>query len=488
LNERRYVAVVESEAADLRRYRRWLEEACYAGVFLDSGSELLSRNLTEFAAVCLDLHAKDASGLDVLREVRSRDATLPVVVLSEDRDLNAAVAAMRAGACDYLAKPVEKERFLHAVRNAVDDLSLALKNQASGDHADGHLVLRHLVGQSAVMRKLAVQVERVMNKDIVVAISGETGSGKELIARALHECGNRRSGPFVAINCAAIPASLQASELFGHERGAFTGAVTARRGAFEQAQDGTLFLDELGEMSLGAQASLLRTIQERTVRRVGSASEIPINVRLISATSKDLKSEVAAGRFREDLYYRLVVYPICIPPLRERIEDIPLLVGHFLRAHQEALTKRPVGIHPEALEALISYRWPGNVRELENVISRAMVACDGTEVRLEQLPPEIQTLVLPKIPQPLPQRADVTDEGGDVHPSEIVPLREIERRGILRALVATKGNVSWAARLLGVARATLYRRIAEEDIRVDRGPDEGPFVAPSTEDGNGSLK
>src|SRR5262245_59020378 len=246
-----------------------------------------------------------------------------------------------------------------------------------------------LVGKSPRMRELALHLRRVTESDIAVALLGETGTGKELAARAIHEGSARRRGPFVALNCAAIPASLQESELFGHERGAFTGATSSRRGAFELAEGGTLFLDELGEMSPSTQASLLRVLQEKTVRRVGGAAEIPVDVRIVSATCRDLEADVRAGRFRKDLYYRLVVYPIVLPPLRDRLEDIPLLVEHIL-AWQRSILRLPVEKFDDAaLAALKRHAWPGNVRELQNVVSRAMVVCGGGSVGLAHLPPEI---------------------------------------------------------------------------------------------------
>jgi DNA-binding NtrC family response regulator len=258
-------------------------------------------------------------------------------------------------------------------------------------------VLGSIVGKSPPMRELAQQVQRVLESDVAVCVFGESGTGKELVARAIHTGSVRRRGPFVAINCAGIPESLQESELFGHERGAFTGATQMRRGCFEQANGGTLLLDELGEMSMQTQASLLRTIQEKTIRRVGGTGEIPIDVRIVCATHRDLRAEVEAGRFREDLYFRLVVYPIHLPPLRDRVEDIPTLVGHFLRSLSKDVGRDVQSISAEALEALGRHLWPGNVRELQNVVHRSLLACRGDEITLSDLPPDIRELALPSI-------------------------------------------------------------------------------------------
>ncbi|HEU5072949.1 MAG TPA: sigma 54-interacting transcriptional regulator, partial [Polyangiaceae bacterium] len=305
-----------------------------------------------------------------------------------------------------------------------------------------------------------------LESDVAVCVFGESGTGKELVARAIHSGGSRRRQPFVAINCAGIPESLQESELFGHERGAFTGATHMRRGRFEQAHGGTLLLDELGEMSLATQASLLRTLQEKTIRRVGGSSDIPVDVRIVCATHRNLKAEVEAGRFREDLYFRLVVYPIMLPPLRDRKEDIPLLVGNFLQRLSEDVGREVKSIAPEALEALSRHHWPGNVRELQNVVHRSLLACRGETITLSDLPPDIYRLALPTIPPRPAKSGDALSiiEGPE---DEVIPLRELERRAIQRALRVTRGSVSKAAKLLGIGRATLYRRIASLELSQD---------------------
>jgi DNA-binding NtrC family response regulator len=299
-----------------------------------------------------------------------------------------------------------------------------------------------LVGDSPPMRELVRKIERVIHSEVTVAIFGESGTGKELVARAIHAGGPRRHGPFVAINCAAIADSLQDSELFGHERGAFTGALRQRLGYFEQANGGTLFLDELGEMSASTQARLLRTLEERTIRRVGGAEDVPIDVRILCATRRDLLAEVASGRFREDLYFRLVVYPIELPPLRERRGDLPLLVEDILRRLNAG--RGQVRVHPKALGALTRYPWPGNVRELINVLQRALLLGQGDEITLAELPACVTAT----------QRAAPAEAEGAV-----TPLRELERSAIERALASAGGRVDHAAKLLGISRATLYRRM-----------------------------
>jgi DNA-binding NtrC family response regulator len=387
--------------------------------------------------------------------------------VTAQRELETAIAAMQAGAYDYVTKPLDRDRLLLAVHRANERRELLSNVRRLESALTERSVLGSIVGKSPPMRELAQQVKRVLESDVAVCVFGESGTGKELVARAIHNGSVRRRGPFVAINCAGIPESLQESELFGHERGAFTGATQHRRGCFEQANGGTLLLDELGEMSMQTQASLLRTIQEKTIRRVGGSSEIPIDVRIVCATHRDLRAEVEAGRFREDLYFRLVVYPIQLPALRSRLEDIPTLVGHFLRALSKDVARDVQSISPEALEALGRHHWPGNVRELQNVVHRSLLACRGDEITLADLPPDIRELGLPAILPTVHVNGANGNRFQEPNEEDIIPLRELERRAIQRALRATHGSVGRAAKLLGIGRATLYRRIATLDLSRD---------------------
>ncbi|HLV67885.1 MAG TPA: sigma-54 dependent transcriptional regulator [Polyangiaceae bacterium] len=456
------VMVVDDDPTARRLMRAWLEHAGYRVVEHDSGESALFGEGEGAAVACVDLGLGEVGGFKVIQHLRARDADLPIIVVTAQRELETAVAAMRAGAYDYVTKPLDRDRLLLAVNRARERRELVASVKRLESALGERSVLGSVVGQSPKMRELARQVERVLSSDVAVCVFGESGTGKELIARAIHAGSPRRRGPFIAINCAGIPESLQESELFGHERGAFTGAISTRRGCFEQAHGGTLLLDELGEMSLSTQASLLRTLQEKVIRRVGGSTEIPIDVRIVCATHRDLRAEVEAGRFREDLYFRLVVYPVHLPPLRERIDDIPLLVGHFLNTLEEGVGRKVRSISPEALDALCRYRWPGNVRELQNVVHRSLLACRGDEIALADLPADIRNTVLPSIP---PQNTN-----GHARPAEeeeIIPLHELERRAIQRALRATRGSVGKAAKLLGIGRATLYRRIATLDLSQD---------------------
>jgi len=461
------VAVVDDDPTARRLMRFWLERAGYSVVEHESARSVLDHDGETPSLACVDLGLGEVTGIKVIQHLRARDSELPIIVVTAQREVETAVAAMQAGAYDYVTKPLDRDRLLLAVHRANERRELLSNVRRLESALTERSVLGSIVGKSPPMRELAQQVQRVLESDVAVCVFGESGTGKELVARAIHAGSVRRRGPFVAINCAGIPESLQESELFGHERGAFTGATQMRRGCFEQANGGTLLLDELGEMSLQTQASLLRTLQEKTIRRVGGSSEIPIDVRIVCATHRDLRAEVEAGRFREDLYFRLVVYPIHLPPLRERLEDIPTLVGHFLRALSKDVGRQVQSISAEALEALARHLWPGNVRELQNVVHRSLLACRSDEITLADLPPDIRELALPAL---LPQ-VHVAGENGAryAEPSEddIIPLRELERRAIQRALRATHGSVGRAAKLLGIGRATLYRRIATLDLSRD---------------------
>ena len=451
------VALVEDDPTTRRLVRAWLEGAGYMVVEYDSARAVREDLDSRATVACIDLHLGESSGFDVMGYLRERDAELPTIVITADGEVQTAVAAMRAGAYDYLTKPIDRDCLLLSVRRACERRRLIDRVKNLQTALGTGKLFESIVGSSPAMRELSHQVERVLESDVAVCLHGESGTGKELIARAVHQGGPRKNGPFVAINCAAIPASLQESELFGHERGAFTGAVQTRLGCFERARGGTLLLDEVGEMSPAVQAVLLRTLQERTVRRVGGNTEIPTDVRIVCATHRDLRSEVDAGRFREDLYFRLVVYPIRLPALRDRVEDLPQLIAHFL---EKLRTRGQHGVRhiaPDALEALSRHAWPGNVRELENVVHRCVLAARGDVIEFADLPIDLRASSDPAS-GPVAVRSIADDD--DI----VVPLRELEERAIKKALRVTRGSVGRAAKLLGIGRATLYRRIAEIDL------------------------
>ncbi|HEY0093377.1 MAG TPA: sigma-54 dependent transcriptional regulator [Archangium sp.] len=454
------VVIVSRDSTTRELLRTPIEAVGFSVLELEHGRDVLQGETSEWVAVFLDLELDDMGGMDVLRHLRARDALLPIVLIAADQDLNTAVQAVRLGAHDYVTKPLAGPRAIQSLREAAGQRREGWRSRRTGEEEK---LLGSLVGQSAPMRALVRQLGRVLQAEVPVCILGETGTGKELVARAIHEQGARARGPLVAVNCAAFAESLLESELFGHDKGAFTGAFATHKGCFEQAQGGTLFLDEVGEMSASTQVRLLRTLQERTIRRVGGTTELRIDVRIIAATHRDLLAEVKAGRFREDLYYRLAVYPLRVPPLRERASDIPLFIHHFLRKSGGSDKGRPSRVSHEVLEALLRYHWPGNVRELENVLHRAALSCDGPQIELAHLPSELRALVLPAIPKGLPSAREVLAEPL-LEVDAVVPIRELERREILKALAVTNGSVTKAARLLGLGRATLYRRLGELNL------------------------
>lgn len=382
------VLLVEDDAVCAAIFSRLLSHAGFevaqAGSAAEGFAQIRARAVD---VVCLDLGLPDADGLAALQRFQATDSTLPVVILTGDDAVSTVVAAMQEGAYDYLLKSVDATKLVTTIKNAVEKRRLESRLHALEKNAGAGRF--GLIGATPAMRTLFLQIERVASSDVTVTILGESGAGKELVARALHDESQRHRGPFVALNCAAIPETLQEAELFGHEKGAFTGAQTRRIGRLEQAHQGTLFLDEIAELSLSLQAKLLRALQERRFTRVGGTQEVESDFRVVTASHKDLAAEVSAGRFREDLYYRLVVFELRVPPLRERQEDIPLLAAHFL-ARFPGADGKPLRLAPDALETFLVSPWRGNVRELQNAIQHAAVVAQDGVVRRTDLPPRLQ--------------------------------------------------------------------------------------------------
>jgi DNA-binding NtrC family response regulator len=423
-----------------------------------SGEEALRKLTAEKPhLILLDVKLPGADGLETLQRIKAMDRDVPVILLTAYGTTETAIAAMKHGAYDYLLKPVDidslrgimtKALHLRALTEQVDTLSLPESTRATP-----------LLGRSAAMQDLYKMIGRVAPTDTTVLIAGESGTGKELVARAIHQHSLRADGSWVALNCAAIPEPLLESELFGYEKGAFTGAIERKPGSFEEASGGTLFLDEAGELPLAVQAKLLRALQEREIRRLGGRESLPIDVRIIAATNRDLESAVARGEFREDLYYRLNVIHLHLPPLRARQEDIPLLAQHFLTRYSRELERPIGGFAPEALDALAAHAWPGNVRELENTIKQALMTCRGYLITVEDL--RLGERSVPRTPQ-APQR-DPLDEGLEqmllTHAGQA--YHRVEDRLIRKALELTKHNQVRAAHLLGITRNILRHRMKQ---------------------------
>jgi two-component system response regulator AtoC len=406
----------------------------------------------DFDAVVTDLCMAGMDGLALCKRIVAGRPDVPVVVITAFGSMDTAISAIRAGAYDFIPKPFELVVLEMTLNRAVQHRRLGEEVKRLQRVVSGAEGVGDLLGTSHPMRKLVDLIERIADSDASVLIAGESGTGKELVARALHRLGPRRDGAFVAINCAALPETLLESELFGHVRGAFTDARSPRPGLFVSAGGGVLFLDEIGEMPLGLQPKLLRALQERTVRPVGGDAELPFDARIVSATNRDLETEVAEGRFREDLYYRINVVRLDVPPLRSRGNDILLLAQHFLNRYV-APTNKPIrGLSPPAAEKLLAYHWPGNVRELQNTMESAVALARFDEIGVEDLPERIRT-----------HRATHVLITGD-DPAQLLPLEEVERRYILRVLEATASNKTLAAKVLGLDRTTLYRKLERYGI------------------------
>jgi DNA-binding NtrC family response regulator len=438
-----HILVVDDEPGVRESLRMLLKDEFDVTPVADVDSALAALDARPIDAVLLDLVMPERTGIDLLRELAERSDPPPVIVLSATRTVATAVEAMKLGAADFVTKPFEIDALRIKVRQILERRALEQEVVRLRDEVAGRARLGRLIGRSESMRAIYRTIERVAESRSTVLITGESGTGKELVARAIHDLGERKDERFVVVNCAAIPETLMESELFGHEKGAFTGADARRIGKFEAANGGTLFLDEIGELKQSVQAKLLRALQDRTIERIGSTQSLPVDVRVLAATNRDLEREVAAGRFRADLYYRIHVVPIELPPLRERREDVRLLADAFLERTRAESGRGPKRLAPDALAALERYPWPGNVRELENAIERAVTLGAGDAIGLGDLPGEIQTA----------GRAEsLHDElrAGRIGLEEAVARFEADL--IREALERTDGNQTRAAEILGITR------------------------------------
>ena len=440
------ILVVEDE----EKLRRVIElQLVSAGFEVDqAGTAEEGLKLADRADLILtDLRLPGMDGLELIRAIRRQNAATPIVVITAFGTVESAVEAMKAGAFDFLPKPFSMDHLMAVVHKALEVRSLRDENRKLREELVRRYSFENIVGRSPAMQEIFATIERVAPTRATVLIAGESGTGKDLIARAIHYQSPRRDRPFVKINCTAIPENLMESELFGYEKGAFTGAVTSKPGRFELADTGTVFLDEIGDVPPNIQVKLLRVLQEREFERLGSNRTRQIDVRVIAATNADLRAALEQGAFREDLYYRLNVVPINVPPLRERKEDIPALAEHFLRKYAAEFSSPVKAISDEALQVLLGHHWPGNVRELENVIERSLVLCSGeilkaADIRLDTAPRNSRAAGEPLLP-------------------EGMTLEEHERELIRKALERAQGNKSQAARLLGLSRNALRYRLSQ---------------------------
>jgi DNA-binding NtrC family response regulator len=401
--------------------------------------------------VITDLKMDKVGGLDILRECKAVLPQTPVIMITAYAKVDSALEAMRLGAFDYITKPFKVDELQLTIQRALDVQADRREIRNLRQIVKEKFRFENIIGTSQKMQEVYNLISKIADTDSTILIQGDSGTGKELVARALHFNSNRQHQPFVAINCSALPENLLESELFGHKKGAFTGAVADKTGLFEEAEQGTIFLDEINSMALSLQTKLLRVLQERQLRRVGDTKTVPINVRVLAATNESLVEKAKAGQFREDLYYRLAVIPVEMPALRERVDDIPLLVAHFLQKNAGQTGTEPKKIDPKAIEVLQSYRWPGNVRELENAIERACALCDDGLIKPHDLPPQVlrQAGVAPSgEPSALPVGRTLDDY-----------IREQERHYIDETIKFNGGSREKAAKMLGISMATLYRKL-----------------------------
>jgi len=448
MDKRHKILVVDDDADMCELLSDVLEaEGLSVLTVVDSSEAAKILNREEFDVIITDLQMKGLKGLDLLEEAKRVAPLTPVIIITAFGTIESAIKAIKMGAHDYVTKPFRTDKIVLTVKKALENRMLKKEVVRLRKEVESRYHFHHLIGKSPSMQKIYDLIERIGDSSDNVLITGPSGTGKELVARATHYSGSRKAGPFIAVNCAAIPETLLASELFGYKRGAFTDARTDKRGLLFEAAAGTIFLDEITEMPLVLQAKLLRMIEERTVRPLGDTNSYPIDVRFISSSNRNVKEMIQQGRFREDLYYRLKVIDIELPPLQERREDIPLLVHHFIQAPGREMKKKVSGISEEALKVLMNYPWPGNVRELENVIQRAVTLCRHDVILPEDLPPSM----LRELEENLVDRCL----------REKLTVDQMEKEYVRRVLLEVGGNKSKAAEILGFDRKTLYRKLDE---------------------------
>jgi len=456
MNNKGTILVIDDERSQREILKTILEDDGYTVHTAGSGKEALRLFKTAIPDLILtDLKIPDIDGISLLDSFKKGSPSSPVIMMTAYGTINSAVEAMKKGAFDYLTKPLERDELLITIERAFEKVNLEKENRRLQQELQERFRIEGIVGSHGSMQEIFKLIRKVSNSSSTVLIYGESGTGKELVARAIHYNSPRRNRPFMAINCASIPESLLDSELFGFEAGSFTGATGRKIGLFEAADGGTLFLDEIGDLSPHMQAKILRALQEREIRRIGGRENIRVDVRIISATNKDLEKEMGRGKFREDLYYRLQVIAIKIPPLRDRYTDIPELVAHFIKKNNRLLNKDVKGITEEALQILMSYNWPGNVRQLETVIERAVLLTEGEKILPEDLPVEVRNPLISK------------DRFEFEIPDEGISLEELEKRLILKAMEKSGGVITRAAKLLGISFRTLQYRLEKFNLKKE---------------------
>ena len=444
------VLVVDDDDAHRGMLRMMLKSWGYTVEEAADGDEAVEKvHAKAFDAVLTDVRMGKVNGIEAMKQILSYNPSLPVILMTAYSSVETAVDALRIGAYDYLIKPLDFDALKETLNKAIEHSRLGVENRELRRQFSEENASTEILGRSPAITSMLSMIRTVAPTEATVLINGESGTGKELVARALHAQSLRKDEPLVTVNCAALAETLLESELFGHEKGAFTGADKRREGRFKQADRGTLFLDEIGEMPIGVQAKLLRALQQGEIQRVGSDKSEHVDVRVIAATNRDLRKEVEERRFREDLYFRLNVISLEVPPLRQRKEDIPLLAAHFLSHYAERNHKNVKGFSAQCMDMLLHYDWPGNVRELQNAVERAVILCTGEYVTGPELPVNIAKLAA----EAMPKSSEVSSSLAGL------PLEEVERRAIEETLRETGDNKSAAARKLGITRATLHKKL-----------------------------
>jgi two-component system, NtrC family, response regulator AtoC len=454
------IYIVDDEPSIAKLLELWVGKRWGHSVeIFNDGKSFLDRFVEPPDLVLLDIMLPDVNGLDLLKEIKQQNPEIPVIMLSAQESIEVALNTLKLGAADYFSKPIDLPKLEFAIKNALKLAALSREVENLQESVGARLHFDNIVSQSGEMQDVFKLVNKVIHVDICVLILGESGTGKELIARAIHYNSERRSGPFVVVNCASIPHDLLESELFGHEKGSFTGAIQRRIGKFEQANGGTIFLDEIGELDLTLQSKILRVIQEKQFDRVGGSETLTTDARLIFATHRNLWDEVKQKLFREDLYYRISTFPIMLPPLRQRKSDILILADHFLKTLGKELGKPNIQFSRKALDLLYNYPWPGNVRELENVIQRGLVLTEAQTLTERELPIFIQSYGSAE--------TDIKQSSiFQVNQGTIIPFEKIKENAIQQALKITNGNIAEAAQKLKIGRATLYRLVEKYKIKI----------------------
>jgi len=454
------VLVVDDEEGIRTAATRWLEREDYeCRAEADGKAALAELTAREYDLVLCDVRMPEMDGFELLESIRQQNLADLVIMMSAYGDKEATLDAIRRGAYDYIAKPFNRAELLLTIRKAEERERLARENQTLREALRGDVTFENIVARSEVMHEIFRTIRKVADFRSTILITGESGTGKELVARAIHFQSNRKDATFVPVNCGAIPESLLESELFGHVKGAFTDATRSKPGLFEEADGGTLFLDEIGSLPMSLQVKLLRVLQEHEIRRVGDTKPISVDVRVIAAGIEDLGELVERDEFREDLYYRLNVIPIHVPPLRERREDIQLLTEHFLDLYNDRLGTNIRAVSADAMQAITDYHWPGNVRQLQNVIERAVVLCEGNVIEPEDLPPRVRDADTDRLPPIVAEHIDEDDL------SVKKASRALEKELIRRALIKTGGNRTHASKLLELSHRALLYKIKDYELR-----------------------